>query len=274
MPLITDDVDYLRTLIARRSGNVLSSDQAYLLESRLTPVARTLGMIDVSALVSELRKCSEGPLSDKVAEAMTINETSFFRDSQPFDALKDVVIPELIAKRAASRQLTIWSGASSSGQEAYSIAMTLHEHFPELATWNVRIVATDFSDDMVRRTTEGKYTQFEVNRGLSAKMLVKYFDRVGTSWQVKGELRRMIDCRKLNLTALWPLFPAFDIVFLRNVLIYFDQTAKTDILRKVRSTMRSDGRLFLGGGETLINLSVPFVREAVGKTVCFIPSAV
>ncbi len=274
MALVTEDVDYLRNLIARRSGNLVSSEQAYLLESRLTPVARSLGMIDVAALVAELRRTGEGQLGDRVAASMTINETSFFRDLQPFDALREVIIPQLIAKRSSMRQINIWSGASSSGQEAYSIAMTIRENFPELNAWNVKIHATDYSDEMVRRTTEGKYTQFEVNRGLSAKMLVKYFDRSGPTWQVKEDLRKMVDCRKMNLTGIWPLLPAFDVVFLRNVLIYFDQAAKTEILRKVRRAMRPDGFLFLGGGETLINLPAPFARQSVGKTVCFVPTAV
>ena len=273
MPLLTEEIDFLRTLIVRRSGNVLSTDQSYLLESRLGPVALDHGMVDVSALVTELRKSTDARLAEKVTEALTINETSFFRDTQPFDALRDVLIPEFVQRRSAMRKLTIWSAASSSGQEAYSIAMLIRESFPELADWNVKIVATDLSDKMVARSQDGKYTQFEVNRGLPARLLIKYFDRSGATWQAKDELRRMIDCRKLNLMGVWPLLPAFDIVFLRNVLIYFDQPSKIGILEKVRSVMQADGKLFLGGGETLINLAAPFTREPIGKTVCFVRKA-
>ncbi len=261
MPLSTDDIDYLRSLIARRSGNVLSQEQSYLLESRLSPLASERGLQNISGLVAELKRGSNAVLADRVAEALTINETSFFRDAQPFDALRDIVLPNLIRRRQAARQISIWSAAASSGQEAYSIAMLIREHFPELSNWNIRIVATDLSDEMLSRTFSGKYSQFEVNRGLPAKLLVKYFDRVGIVWQVKEELRRMIECRKLNLVGVWPLMPAFDVIFLRNVLIYFDQGTKAEILSRVRSVMHSDSKLFLGGGETLINLSVPFTRN-------------
>ncbi len=273
MPLATDDLEFLRSLIVRRSGNILTEDKSYLLESRLGPVALDCGLFDVATLVAQLRKTNDAILADKVAEALTINETSFFRDGQPFDALRETVLPELIRKRSATRQLRIWSAASSSGQEAYSLALLIREEFPELAAWDVKIVATDLSDDMVARTVSGKYTQFEVNRGLPARLLVKYFERQGPVWQAREDLRQMIDCRKMNLMGVWPLLPAFDIVFLRNVLIYFDQPSKTGILGKVRTVMRPDGKLFLGGGETIINLAVPFVREAVGKTVCFVQKA-
>lgn len=271
MALAALDVEYLKTVIAERSGNVISSNQDYLLESRLSPVAKTMGLDNIEALVAELRRRPASQLHDRVAEAMTINETSFFRDITPFEALKSDVIPDLIRKRASSKTLNIWCGASSSGQEPYTIAMLLRENFNELAAWNVRILATDLSDEMVKRTHEGVYSQFEVNRGLPAPMLVKHFERRGTQWQAKPELRKMIEARKMNLTSLWPAMGPFDLVFLRNVLIYFDNPAKTKILTRIHKTLRPDGFLFLGGGETLITLNVPFVREPVGKTVCFRP---
>lgn len=273
MPLVTEEIDYLCTLVAERSGNQVSSGQSYLLEARLGPVAEDAGLENISALVAELQRSANRRLHDQVAEAMTINETSFFRDIQPFDAMRDELLPELIERRAHTRQLWIWSAASSSGQEPYSIAMTIREHFPQLADWKICIIATDLSDEMLKRTQDGCYSQFEVNRGLPARMMVKYFDRHGTRWQAKEELRRMMDVRKLNLTAPWPALPTFDIVFLRNVLIYFDLAAKTSILERVHQLMRPDASLFLGGGETTITLRVPLTRHSVGQTVCYRPVA-
>lgn len=271
MALATPDIDYLKTLIAEKSGNVISTSQDYLLESRLSPLAKQAGLPSVERLVAELRRRPGCTLHDQVAEAMTINETSFFRDIQPFDALRTAILPELIRKRLSTKSMSLWSGASSSGQEAYSIAMTLRESFNELGAWNVRIQATDLSDEMVKRTQDGTYSQFEVNRGLPAPLLIKYFERRGTQWQVRADLRKMIDAKRMNLASAWPALASFDVVFLRNVLIYFDQASKERILTRVHKVLRPDGYLFLGGGETLITLNVPFVREPIGKTVCFRP---
>lgn len=274
MALAAPDIAYLKTLIAGKSGNVISSSQDYLLESRLTPMAKSVGIENVERLVAELKKNPASVLHDRVAQAMTINETSFFRDMQPFDAMKSTILPELIKKRSPTKSLNVWSGASSSGQEAYSLAITMREYFSELAAWNIRIQATDLSEDMVRRTQEGTYSQFEVNRGLPAPLLIKHFERNGAQWQAKAELRKMVDAKRINLTSAWPVMPQFDVIFMRNVLIYFDQPAKERILNRVHKVLRPDGYLFLGGGETLITLNVPFVRESVGKTVCFRPVAV
>ena len=203
---------------------------------------------------------------------MTINETSFFRDMQPFDALKDHVIPDLVEDRAALRSLSIWSAAASSGQEAYSIAITIRTHFPKLKDWKVRILGTDLSDDMVQRTNDGTYSQFEVNRGLPASLLIRNFDKNGLNWKVKPELGEMVSAKKMNLTEKWTTITKHDVVFLRNVLIYFDLPTKAQILRRIHESMRSDGYLFLGGGETLIQLDVPFERVTIGSTVAFRPS--
>ena len=273
MPLAAADIDFLRSAIAQRSGNMISAGQSYLLEARLNPVAQSAGLADVQALVRELRNNPRNPLHDKVTEAMTINETSFFRDMQPFDALKQQVIPDLIDKRKTIKSLSIWSAASSSGQESYSIAMQLRTHFAELNTWQVRILGTDLSEEMVKRTNEGVYSQFEVNRGLPASMLVKNFDREGLSWRAKPHLREMVQAKKMNLTENWPSITKHDVVFLRNVLIYFDLATKEQILKRVHQSMRPDGYLFLGGGETLIQLNVPFERLTIGKTVAFRPVA-
>lgn len=272
MPLAAPDIDFLKRIIAERSGNVISSNQDYLLESRLIPVAKEAGLGDIQALVAELRRRPGSQLPERIAEAMTINETSFFRDMAPFDALRKHVLPSLIQKRAASRTLGLWCGASSSGQEPYSIAMVLRE-FNELSAWNTKILATDLSDEMVKRTTEGIYSQFEVNRGLPAQELVRNFDRAGTQWRAKSELRKLIEARRMNLTSAWPFMGQYDVVFLRNVLIYFDQPSKERILTRIHKVLRPDGYLFLGGGETLITLNVPFLREPIGKTVCFRPVA-
>lgn len=271
MALLAPDIECLRETIARHSGNIISPQQSYLLEARLSPVAASAGLEDVHALVAELQRKPYSPLHDQVTEAMTINETSFFRDMQPFDALRDEVIPKLIESRGATRAVSIWSAASSSGQEAYSLAILLRSHFPELHDWNVRILATDYSDEMVGRVKEGSYTQFEVNRGLPAAMLVRNFDRDGMNWKVKPELRAMVDCRQLNLTEGRVVATKHDVIFLRNVLIYFDQKTKDEILYRMYQSLRPDGYLFLGGGETLIRSNAPFERATIGKTVCFRP---
>ena len=269
MPLVDNDLEFLRTLVLQRSGNVISTNQGYLVESRLRPVAETFGLPNVEALVAELKKPAGRRLHDRIAEAMTINETSFFRDIHPFDALKETILPEVIENRAKQRQLTIWSAACSSGQEAYSIAMIIRENFPETAGWDIKIIATDLDEEMVKRTDEGIYSQFDVNRGLPAKLLIKYFDRDGALWQAKNELRKMVHARKLNFMDSFVGIPICDIVFLRNVLIYFDRPTKESILKRVHRLVSSDGYLFLGGGETLVNLSAPFERADVERAVVY-----
>lgn len=271
MTLVETEIQFLSDAIAKRSGNVISVGQGYLLEARLKPIAELAGLKDTAELVQELRKNPSSPLHDQVTEAMTINETSFFRDMQPFDALRGQIIPELMAKREPTKSISVWSAASSSGQEPYSVAFALRSSFPELQNWNVRILGTDYSNEMVQRTRDAVYSQFEVNRGLPAKMLIDYFDRKGLNWRVKPDIRRMVDCKRLNLTESWPTILKYDIVFLRNVLIYFDNPTKEGILQKIHASMRPDGFLFLGGGETLIQLNVPFEPVTVGRTVAFRP---
>lgn len=271
MPLVASDIDFLKDLIAKRSGNVISDGQSYLLESRLAPLVKELEMADVHQLVEHIRKKPFDKLNDRITEMMTINETSFFRDMQPFDGLRQHIIPELLKSRASTRSFSIWSAASSSGQEAYSLAILLKENFPELSSWNIQILGTDIAQSMVDRTQSGVYSQFEVNRGLPAPLLVKYFDRNGLKWQAKPELRKLVKCKKMNLTQSWPAVVKHDVVFLRNVLIYFDRPTKEQILRRIHQVMPPDGVLFLGGGETMIQLDVPFERQTVGSTVVFQP---
>ena len=273
MMLADTDVEFLRSLVVRRSGNMLTSGHRYLLETRLTPLAANAGLPDIQSLVAELKRIP-AKYEDIVVEAMTNNETSFFRDDQLFETLRTDVLPVIVSARNGTRELSIWSAASSSGQEAYSIAMTLREHFPQLDAWNVGILATDISDEMLRRTRNGTYSPFEVSRGLPANLLGKYFTKCGERWQANQSLRCVVHSEKVNLTEAWPARAQFDVVFLRNVLIYFDPAMRTRILNRMHKAIRPDGYLFLGGGETLLPLNVPFLRESVGKTVCFRPVAV
>lgn len=265
----TNDLIYLRDMILTRSAIVLEPEKDYLIQSRLDPVAKETGFASIGELTNYLRTNPFGDLHQKVVEAMTTNETSFFRDMHPFEALKEHVLPKLLEQRASSKTLTLWCGASSSGQEPYTVAMVLREHFPQLATWNVKFIATDISTQMLEKCREGKYSQLEVNRGLPAQLLIKYFEKKGMGWRVNEDLRNMIEFRQLNLSGTWPLLPKADIVFLRNVLIYFDVEMKKDILRKIRETLQPDGYLFLGGAETTLNLDEQYQRVPLNGTSCY-----
>jgi chemotaxis protein methyltransferase CheR len=260
------DFEYIRDLVRKRSAIVLETDKLYLVESRLQPLARREGFRSVAEIVAKLRTNGSGALHSKVVEAMTTNETSFFRDLQPFEALKKVVLPELIAKRAATRQLRFWCAASSTGQEPYSVAMLIREHFPQIANWDVKILASDLSTEVLEKARSGCFNQFEINRGLPASFLLKYFDRLGVNWQLKATIREMIEFRPLNLIEAWPILTSMDIVFIRNVLIYFDVQTKRDILSKVKRQLRPDGFLFLGGAESTFNLDDSFIRNEIEKT--------
>jgi chemotaxis protein methyltransferase CheR len=269
MPISATEFNFVRDLVRQRSAIVLEPGKEYLVESRLSSVAKDEGFASLEQFLSELRARPSNGLHERIVEAMTTNETSFFRDLHPFDALRQTVLPDLIQRRAAERQLTIWSAACSSGQEAYSIAMTIRDAFPQLAAWSVRILATDLSKEMVARCREGRFTQLEMNRGLPAQYLVKYFTKQGLEWQVKDELRKMVDVREMNLADRWPPLPPIDIVFIRNVLIYFDVSTKREILAKIRKLMRPDGYVFLGGAETTLNLDDAFQRVPIGKSTCY-----
>lgn len=263
------DFEFLRGFVREHSAIQLEPGKEYLADCRLTPVAQSMGLKEIGELVTLLRNRPDEPLRQRVIEAMTTNETSFFRDIHPFETLRTVVIPQLIAARAAERNLTIWCAASSSGQEPHTIAMLLREHFPQLSSWKVRIVATDVSREMLRRTNNGIYTQLEVNRGLPARLLVRFFDKHGADWQIKKELRDMIEPRELNLARPWAGLPLFDVVFIRNVLIYFDQATKVNILSRVCERMRPDGYLFMGGAETTMGMDLKLKRESLGPSWCY-----
>lgn len=265
MSLAATDFDYISTMVRDRSAIVLERGKEYLIEARLLSLARQRGAGTVAGLVHELRRAPMGPLRDLVVEAMTTNETSFFRDAHPFTALSDHVLPDLVRARSGSRLLNIWCAACSSGQEPYSIAMLVHDIVGADPTWRVRLLATDISPAMLARTQAGSYSQFEVNRGLPANLLVRHFSRQGLQWQVEEPLRRMIETRLVNLDVALPSMPLMDIIFLRNVLIYFDVATKRAILARIRQVMRPDGYLVLGGAETTLNLDDSFERVQIGR---------
>lgn len=253
-----EDFDMFCTLLRQRSGLVLTPDKAYLLESRLMPVARKWGLKGLDELASSVRAKRDEALLRDITEAMTTNESSFFRDQKPFDQFKAVVLPQLLANRAAKKSIRIWSAACSSGQEAYSLAMMLNEEGAKLAGWRIEIVGTDLSSEMVNKARAGLYTQFEVQRGLPITMLVKYFKQVGDKWQLNDEIRQKVQYREFNLlTDLTPL-GQFDVIFCRNVLIYFDQPTKGKVLEAMAKLLPPDGILYLGGAETVLGITEKF----------------
>jgi chemotaxis protein methyltransferase CheR len=270
LALTIADFDLVRTMVRQRSGIVLDEGKAYLLEARLSGLAVREGFASVERLLASFRTERSNGLETRVVEVMTTNETSFFRDIQPFEALRQVVLPDLLERRAREKRLSIWCAASSSGQEPYSLAMLLHEHFPNIvATWKMQIIASDLSTEVLDRARSGLYSQVEVNRGLPARLLVKFFEQRGLQWQLKDDIRRMVALKQLNLVESWPPLPPPDIVMLRNVLIYFDVEMKKTILGKIRRLLRPDGYLFLGGAETTMNLDDGFERVSFNRGGCY-----
>lgn len=269
MSLGIQEYKYVRDLVRDRSAIELGENKAYLVETRLMPLVHQEKLTSIGDLVKRLREEPFNGLHQKVVEAMTTNETSFFRDRSPFEMLKKHLLPELIAKRAVERTLNIWCGACSSGQEPYSISMLLREHFPTLAGWDVTLLATDLSTEILESAREGRYSKLEINRGLPVTLLLKYFENEGLKWQIKEDIRQMVDFRMMNLIGTWPLLPRMDIIFMRNVLIYFDVATKKEILGKIRRVLKPDGYLFLGGSETTLNLDEAFERVVLDKAVCY-----
>jgi chemotaxis protein methyltransferase CheR len=256
------EFSYLCELVKNSTAIALDAQREYLMDARLASVAQREGFGSVSELITRVRTGNSAQLQWKVVEAMTTNETSFFRDVKPFEALRQVVIPTLIKARQNERKLSIWCAACSSGQEPYSISMMLREHFPELQSWKITILATDISTEMLEKSKNGRYTQLEVNRGLPANYLVKYFKKDGVEWQIDENIRKMVEIRRMNLSVAWPLMPPIDLVMLRNVMIYFPVETKKQILKNMRSVLRPDAYLFLGTAETTINLDVNFTCES------------
>jgi chemotaxis protein methyltransferase CheR len=261
---------FVSDLIRQQAAIVLSPGKEYLVESRLLPLARGAGLDDVGALVARLQRKPDDLLRRQIVEAMTTNETSFFRDRDPFNALTQAILPELCTQRSASRRINIWSAACSTGQEPYSIAMSVVDHPLVTADWRVDVLATDINNEILERARRARYSQLEVNRGLPAAMLVRHFERVDTDWRVVAGVRKLVRFTPLNLSQQFDL-PQMDVVFLRNVLIYFDAATKSEVLGRVRRILRPDGFLFLGGAETTLGLDDGFERVAVGSTIAYRP---
>lgn len=250
-----EDFDLISGILKQRSGLVLTKEKAYLLESRLMPIARKMNLKDLEELIKMVRDKREEKTIEAIVEAMTTNETFFFRDQKPFDQFKQVIIPHLLKVRAAKRTLRIWSAASSSGQEAYSLAMLLSEEAAKFAGWKIDIIGTDISQEIVEKAKEGVYNQFEVQRGLPVTLLVKYFKQNGDKWQISDKIRQMVQYKVMNLLTDWGAIGSFDVIFCRNVLIYFDQPTKSKILERMAQIMPPDASLFLGGAESVLGLT-------------------
>ncbi len=253
-----EDFDYISTLLKSKSGLVLTQDKAYLLESRLMPIARKNDLQSVDDLIGKMRQVSNGELITEVMEAMTTNESFFFRDQKPFDLFRDEVLPGLLERRASTKSFRIWCAAASSGQEPYSLSILLKEAGAQMANWRTEIVGTDISMDILDKAKSGNYTQFEVQRGLPITLLIKYFDKIEDQWQIKPEIRQMVTYKYFNLLDDLKPLGSFDIVFCRNVLIYFDQPTKSKVLEGIANMMPSDGLLFLGGAETVLGITDRF----------------
>jgi len=254
------DYGYLRDLVFSNSQNVLDASRDYLFDTRLTPVLRSQGMTGMDELVFALRLRKDTALERAIAEAMTINETSFFRDSRPFELLRTDLLPKLIEARRNTRSLRFWSAACSTGQEAYSLAMLVRDSFPQLNSWNVRIEGTDICNEVVERAKAARYRRIEMNRGLPARLLVRYFDHLGEDWVVKEDLRKMCNFRQANLCG--PVLPfnraddRFDAIFLRNVMLYFSQETRRVLMAGIHRVLAPDGVLFLGSSEQPADASI------------------
>jgi chemotaxis protein methyltransferase CheR len=252
------DYEYLRKLLKERSGLDLSADKHYLVESRLVPLARRVCLSGIPELVQRMKSAGADALIADVVEAMTTNETFFFRDKIPFDHMRETILPALTKARANRRTLRIWSAASSTGQEPYSIAMLLREAGQALAGWRVEIVATDLAQSVLEKSKAGMFSQFEVQRGLPIQMLVKYFTQVGELWQLNADIRSMVQHRQLNLLQDFSQLGMFDVIFCRNVLIYFDQDTKAVIFERLAKQLESDGMLMLGAAESVVGITDAF----------------
>jgi chemotaxis protein methyltransferase CheR len=251
------DYEYLRKVLKERSGLDLSADKQYLIESRLLPLSRKSGLAGISELVQKMRGGSTA-ITAQVVEAMTTNETFFFRDKVPFDHFRDSIMPEILRARATRKSVRIWCAAGSTGQEPYSLAMCLKEMSAALTGWRVEIIATDLSQEVLEKSKAGIYSQFEVQRGLPIQMLVKYFKQTGEFWQINPDIRAMVQHRQLNLLHDFSQLGVFDVIFCRNVLIYFDQETKINIFNRLAKTNEPDGFLVLGAAETVVGLTDAF----------------
>lgn len=254
----TEDFQLLQGLLKERSGLVLTEEKQYLLESRLMPLARKRGMGGLEDLISAIRTNRQESLLRDVTEAMTTNESLFFRDAKPFEQFRQNILPMLMETRQNTRRLRIWSAACSTGQEPYSLAMTLQEEAAKIQGWRIEILATDLSDEVLEKARVGMYSQFEVQRGLPVQYLMKYFEQVDEMWQINSATRAMVKYQPFNLLTDLSKLGAFDVIFCRNVLIYFDNETKTKVLEGMSRMMTADGVLYLGGAETVLGISDKF----------------
>lgn len=267
----SSEYDYLRKFLLESSGLALDDQKQYLIEARLIPLVKTFGLESIADIVAELRR-DNSALGSAVTEAMTTNETSFFRDKTPFEEFKNYMLPRILAERANQRRLRIWVAAAATGQEPYTIAMLLRESFPELRSWNVEIIASDISAQVLERSRNGIYSQFEVQRGLPIQLLMKYFDQVDAGWQVKEELRQSITWRELNLLHNFAHLGRFDVIFCRNVLIYFEVSTKKCILDRISNMLPDDGYLLMGAAETVIGITDTLSRLKECRAAVYVPT--
>ena len=258
MSITKSEFNYIRDLVRERSALVLDPGKEYLVESRLGPLATKEGFSSLRHMVESLRSSPSNDLRRKVVEAMATNETSFFREIRTFEIFKKTILPELLALRRSTRSLNFWCAASSGGQEPYSFAMLLREHSPSLGNWNIKFLASDISQEMLARARAGRFNQVEINRGLPANLLVKYFAKRGAAWEISPDIRCMVEFREINLIHSWPFLPIMDVIFMRNIMIYLDLETKKSILRKTSRLLSPDGYLLLGGSETTTNLDDSF----------------
>ena len=266
------DYDFLRKCLKERSGLVLSADKQYLVESRLLPVARKAGLANLGELVAILKDARQPALMSTVVEAMTTNESFFYRDKTPFDHFRATIMPALLAARKSARTIRIWCAAASTGQEPYSLAMSLKAMESEIAGWRIELLATDLSSEVLEKARAGLYTQFEVQRGLPIALLIKHFAQIGELWQIAPDIRAMVRYRQLNLLADFSQLGLFDLIFCRNVLIYFDQATKIDVLNRLARVTAGDGYLVLGAAETVIGLTDRF-KMVPDKRGLYAPNA-
>lgn len=270
MSVTAEDFTFLADMLREKSAISITEGKEYLVESRLAPVARAVGLADVSELINQLRKpFPDATMREQVIEAMTTNETSFFRDRHPFDAMEQEVIPEIIKKNGVSRRLSIWSAASSTGQELYSLAMLLDTQFPELDGWDLTLMGTDLSNEVLNKARSGRFSTLEVNRGCPALYLAKYFHRDGAEYVFEERLRKRCRFDNLNLAQPWPILPTFDVVFCRNVLIYFELDVRRAILERIRKHIHPGGYLFLGTSETTVGLCEGYTATRLGNAVAY-----
>lgn len=264
-----ETLTFLFSLLHKESGLALDNSKQYLIETRLDPIARQEGFPSINDLGRHMKQNPSQPLRQKVIDAMMTNETSFFRDIKPFELLKGVVLPDLIKANEKGRRLRIWAAGCSTGQEPYTISMLLCEMAPELHKWDIRIIATDIAEGALERARAGIYSQYEVQRGLPVTYLTRFFNQRKTEWEIKQEVKRLVEFQRLNLLSGFSHLGIFDVIFCRNVLIYFDADAKVRIMEQFADILSSGGVFFLGGAETPFGITNKFTRIETEKGVCY-----